>query len=192
MNDPLRVSPGTDFDKIDAEAALEACNNALAANANEPHLLFNRSRAYAKRAENAAKAEDKDRENAAGKSATADLDAAIKAGYPVAFNNLAGRHERGEGVKKDEAKAADLYLEYFNRTLYCCLAPIARDLITPAGGRDASESRRVAGALLSWSAALGSTASRDLLAELVTEGTLPATDPAPAATFTDLPPWLRD
>ncbi len=52
--------------------------------------------------------------------------------------------------------------------------------------------RRVDGALLSWSAALGSEASKTLHAELVTAGKLPAAAPLPPATFTDPPPWVRD
>ena len=89
-------------------------------------------------------------------------------------------------------KSAELRLESTNRTLACCFAPVARHLLSVADRHDPAMARRAVGALLSWSAALGSADARDLLAALVADGTLAAAPPLPAAKFTDLPPWLKE
>jgi hypothetical protein len=55
-----------------------------------------------------------------------------------------------------------------------------------------SRARRVVREFTRWSAALGSAPARELIAELLADGTLVAEKPLRAAALSDLPPWLKE
>jgi len=111
-NDPLRVvSDGIPIDKLDADAALAACSQAISNAPSEGRYYFNRARALAKIADAARKAKNEPRMSSvyealakiadAARKANearisslyeaelADFKAAMERGYPMAFNNLA-------------------------------------------------------------------------------------------------------
>ena len=90
----------------------------------------------------------------------------------MAFNNLADAYRHGQGVKKDEAKAAAFHLEAFNRTLACCGAGVANHLLSLKEGHDPAELRRAAGALLRWGATLGDPVAQEALARHIRSGRL--------------------
>jgi hypothetical protein len=132
-------------------------------------------------------------EGAAALSAAGrDLKIATDLGYIAAFNGMAIAFADGRGVEKDAEKAGNLYVEYFNRVMACCWEPSARRLLADEPRHDSKAVRRVVAEFTRWSAALGSEASRLLMAELIANGTLATQDPLPPATVTDLPPWLKD
>jgi hypothetical protein len=189
--DPLRIVEGVEVDDIKIDDAKRACDATIAEHPDQPRYVFNRARVWSKIANDARKAYDENDANQAFASAFADLQAAAAAGYPMAFNNLAISYQNGEGVAKDAAKAADLHLEQMNRTLACCFAAVARDLLAEKNTNEKVAIRAVT-ALLSWAAELNSSPARHLLAELRMAGTLSAAATEPPAAFTDLPPWLRD
>ena len=196
-HDPRRTTAGVPFDKIDkenAQAAVAACELALKSHPNELRYLFQRARALSRLARLEEAAGDKAKASELDAAAIDGLKAAADGGYPVALNNLALAYWRGEGVAKDEDKAADLDLEAFNGTVHCCWVPVARHLLEREGEHDQAQVRRVVHELLLWARALGSEPAGQMLAELYAKGTLaPPTDP-PAeekATFAALPPWLR-
>jgi hypothetical protein len=112
-------------------------------------------------------------------------------GYPMAFNNMANALQLGKGIAKDEGKAADLYLETFNRVLQCCWAPVARQILAEEDKHDKAAMRRVVGELTRWSAALGSEPAQELLIELNANGSPSPGDAFPRAKFTDPPPWFN-
>jgi hypothetical protein len=196
-NDPLRRAAGVAFDGITHEAAIAACHQALAATQNEARLLFLRGRAHNRAADDATKRDDKVAAEKGFAAALADYEAARALGYPMAFNNLAFRYENGGGVKKDEDKAAELYLEFQNRVVHCCWATVARHLLKeaetlpPDSEFNRADVVRVVERLTPWAAALGSEPARELLAELVANGTLKPSQPLPPAKFTDIPPWFQ-
>ncbi len=203
--DPLRRAPGVAFNAIKSSDAMAACDRALQTTPGDPRLLFLRARATTKAAEEAneeaAGEADKAGETEAAKSyfaaAAVDLETSRAGGYPMAANNLDIRFENGEGVTKDPDKAADLYLEFQNHVLQCCWSVVARhllqqaDRLSPDSEFDRAAVVRVVERVTPWAAALGSAPARDLLAELVANGTIPATQPLPAAKLTDLPPWYQ-
>ena len=181
--DPLRVAAGVAFDKIaDATAAIAACTKALEAAAGEPRFLLQRARAYAKAAEGAKEAGNEELAGQHTSARLADLAAAMERGYPMAFNNQGYAYANGNGVEKDEAKAADLYLETFNRVAHCCVPPVARHLLAVESQYDGNKIRQVVGALTDWSAALGNAEAHELLAEVALDGRSPVpADASPAA-----------
>lgn len=122
----------------------------------------------------------------------ADLVLAMDMGYPFAFNSIAYAFEYGLSVEKDATEAGDLYLEFYNRVMACCWAPVAGHLLAEEEKHDKTQVRRVVRDLTLWAAALGSEPSRALLAELAASGTIEQVAPLPDAKLTDLPPWLRD
>lgn len=190
-NDPLRVAGGTAFEKIDIEEAIAACTKAIEAEDGQGRFYLQRARASTLAGDRAREKKDDPLAQKHFDAALADLETAMASGYPIAFNNMAIGYGDERFVKKDEAKAADFWLQYFNHVLACCTALAARHLIEIEEQHDVATGRRVVAALLAWSAALGSEASRALHAELIAGGKLPAAASLPAATFTDLPPWLR-
>ncbi len=191
--DPHRTATGIAFAKItDPAAAIAACTTAIAADGAQPRFLYQRARAHSRAADIATDSNDDTLVAQHRAAEAADMQRAMELGYPMAFNNEANRYDNGQGVEKDKTKAAALNLEFFNRVMACCWAPVARQLLAEEAKHDRATVRRVVRHLSAWSAALGSTASRELLAELTSNGTLdPIAFPAPA-TFTDLPPWLRE
>jgi hypothetical protein len=190
-DDPLRTSTGTPFDKVvDPKQIAAACDLALKSHPNEMRYRFQKGRALSKVARLADAASLAKATDAA---AVAELQAAAAGGYPIAFNNLALAYQRGEGTAKDEDKAADLYLEGFNRIVHCCWVPVARHLLAQESGHDLAQVRRVVHELTLWARALGSEPARQLLSELYANGTLtrPGSGLITNASFSALPPWLR-
>jgi tetratricopeptide (TPR) repeat protein len=196
-NDPLRRASGVVFDDINQEAAIAACDQALAATPNEARLLFQRGRAQNRAAAIAVKKDDKVAAEKIYAAALADLEASRALGYPMAINNLAISYDYGERVTKDEDKAAELNLEFQNRVFHCCWAAVARHLLKeaenlpPDSEFDRAAVVRVVERLTPWAAALGSEPARELLAELSANGILKPTQPFPTAKFSDIPPWFQ-
>jgi WD40 repeat protein len=196
-HDPHRTAGGMPFAKIDkagALAAVTACEVALKSYPDELRYRFQRARALTRLARLEEGAGDKAKASEVDAAAIDGLKAAAAGGYPVALNSLAFAYDIGEGVAKDEAKAADLYLEAFNRVVHCCWVPVARHLLEREGDHEAAQVRRVVHELLLWARALGSQPAGQILSELYAKGTLtpPASQPAVGkAAFTSLPPWLR-
>jgi hypothetical protein len=180
------------MDSIDVPRAISACDQEINAYPDEPRYRYQLSRAHHRAARVAEAHKSKASTEASDAVALANLDAAMAKGYPVAFNNMAYKLQRGEGIAKDERKAADLYLETLNRVLYCCWVPVARHILDEEKKHDRTAVRRIIDALTQWDAALGSQQARELLSELNSNGTLTPTDPLPPAKFTDLPPWFRE
>jgi hypothetical protein len=186
--DPYRVAKGID-EIEDPALAITKCQEAVAAYPSEPRYIYLRGRAYARAGELANAQEEQAH---SFELALDDYRAAMASGYPAAFHDMAIAYEHGSGVKMDEDKAADLTLEMLNRVLHCCWVPVARHLLEQRDKHDKAQLRQVVAELSRWSATLGSGPARALLAELTTNGTLPAgTAPDSEARFTDLPPWFR-
>ncbi len=127
-----------------------------------------------------------------GATAITDYQAAMASSYPAAFNNVAIMFANGEGVEKNSDKAEDLYVQVLNRTIHCCAVPVVRYLLDEEAKHNPTDVRRVARALLTWSAALGNNDARRALDGLVADGTLAATAIPAGAKFTELPPWFPD
>jgi tetratricopeptide (TPR) repeat protein len=189
--DPLRVASGVPFDAINATQAIAACDQAIKRHPDEPRFVYQRARAYSRAARVAIDGEDWTGAKASDGAAIADLKSAIALGYPAAFNNMAYAFLRGEGLDADADKAAQLFMETLNRTIYCCWVPVARHLLEEAGKHDPTAVRRVVGKLTPWAAALGSAPARDLMTELTSKGAIDAVEIDVAASFADVPPWFR-
>jgi hypothetical protein len=183
------VGDGIPADKIDADAALAACSQAISSAQSEVRYYFNRARVWAKIADAAAKAKDEVRMKIADDATLADLKVAMERGYPMAFHNMGRAYENAEGVDEEANKATDLYVEATNRVLHCCWVAVARQMLGEEEKYDKVSVHRVVGALTRWAAALGSQPARDFLAELEARGVNPPPDQLPPAKFTDLPPW---
>jgi hypothetical protein len=193
--DPLRVAEGVPFDRIDATAAIAACTAAIETDGKVPRFLLQRARAYAKAADVARQSKDEALASQHDVAKLADLNVAMAQGYPIAFDDMAGAYERGEGVEKDKAKAADLTLQTFNRVVACCATRVARHLLEVEEKHDPENVRRVVRELLTRAAALADRSAHELLAELTDPGTLAPAYPARIATgkadFTTAPRWLK-
>jgi hypothetical protein len=179
---------------LTTQAAVTACDLALKAHPDELRYHFQRARALNRLARLEEAASDKAKAGDADTAALDGLKRAADGGYPAAFNNLAFAYRWGDGVAKDEDKAAGLHLEASNRVVHCCWVPVARHLLEREGEHDQAQVRRVVRELLLWARALGSEPAGEMLAELYAKGTLtPAPNPPAVekATFTSLPPWLR-
>ena len=189
---PESVAPAVAFDSIDPSTAITACDEAIKASPNEARYLYQRGRARSKAAFLAAN--DKTRAEQNDAVAIQDFNAALERGYPLAFNNVAIAYQSGRGVAMDVAKAADLYLETFNRIIHCCWVPVARHLLAQEDQHDVSTVRRVVHEFLLWADALGSEPAEQMLKVLYAKGVL--TQPTDRrgfakADFKSLPPWLR-
>ncbi|MEQ1712545.1 MAG: hypothetical protein ABL908_14245, partial [Hyphomicrobium sp.] len=135
--EPLRTSTGIAFAKItDPAAAIAACDTAITTDGSQPRFLYQRARAYARAADIVSKAKDDTLVAQHRAAEAADLQRAMELGYPMAFHNEANRYDNGQGVEKDKAKAAALYLEFFNRVMACCWAPVARQLLAAEAEHD--------------------------------------------------------
>jgi TPR repeat protein len=171
-SDPLRVAPGVSFDSLDAARALTACDAALAAHPGEARLFYLRGRAHTRAGRLANAKKDTNTALVSFAAAITDLQTAMTRGYPMAFNNVASAYRDGEGVTKDQAKAAALSVEFLNRVIHCCTVPVARHLLAEEAKHKAADVRRVARELLLWAAALSSEPARALLAELAANDSL--------------------
>ena len=189
--DPFRVSDAVDFDKIDSRLAIEACDDALLGNPNESRFLFQRGRAHDKAA---AVAAEKD-ESLAAKHDTAkitDLKAAMARGYPMAFNNMGVAVRDGHGVKKNQEKANELFLQRLNRIIHCCWHTAANHLIAEADKYDQSKVYRIINVITGWAAALGSDGAKSLFDRFHAIGALTDAGTWNAkASFSDIPPWFK-
>jgi WD40 repeat protein len=190
--DPRRKVTGVEFEMIaEPEDVIAVCTAALESNPSEGRFWLQRARAHAKAAKIADGFGDADESKRRNLLRVDDLETAVGLGYPVAFSDLADAIARGVGGDRDQAKAAGLYLEGFNRVAQCCWAPVARHLLAEEDKHDKSQVLRVIREMTLWSAALGSDDSRELLTELTANGTIKAARILPPAKFTDRPPWMR-
>ncbi len=181
--DAHRTGDPVVFGKIDAVAAIAACDRAIAEKGLLPRYLFQRGRAYSKAQQSAADAKDMDALRRSAAAAKFDLEAAAKIGYPMAFNNLATDLENGADDNLRD-KAASLHLEALSRTVHCCWPPVARQLLANEQGLGVNRTRRVVREFTAWSAALGSAEAKLILQSIG--------EPQPApAVFADPPSWLR-
>jgi TPR repeat protein len=97
---------GVPFDKMDADAAIAACNKAIQDNPRVVRYLFNLGRAHQK--VGVQPGADATTRAAALRSARLAYEDAAQRGYVSALNNLAILYENGDGVEADDAKASDL------------------------------------------------------------------------------------
>lgn len=178
-SDPFRAAPGVLFDSIaDAAAAVDVCTKDLetADEAIKGRLLLQRARANSKAAEVAEAAGKDDDAKRYTEGKFADLAAAMKRDYPMAFNNQAYTYDWGDGIAKDDEKAADLYLVTLNHMARCCGPTAVRHLLQNEGPHDRERVRKVVAALTHWSAELGSAEAHELLAEMALDGRLAMED----------------
>jgi WD40 repeat protein len=190
--DPYRVSTGVELGVLDAPSAVAACNEAVTMHPNVPRFRYLRGRAYFRAATLASAANDETTARADYASALTDYEAAMAADYPAAFDNVGFMLTNGQGATRDLDKAADFNLQTLNRVIYCCALPVVRRLLGEEAKYDVRDVHRVCRELLRWAAALGSADARQTLTELVSSGTLEATDIPSSAHFTDLPPWFKE
>jgi hypothetical protein len=190
--DPYRVSAGVELDALDAPRAVAACNEAVTMHPNVPRFRYLRGRANFRAAVLASAANDETAARAGYTAALTDYEAAMAADYPAAFNNVGFMLTNGQGATKDLDKASDFNLQTLNRVIYCCSLPVVRRLLGEEAKYDVRDVHRVCRELLRWAAALGSADARQTLTELVSSGTLEATDIPSPAQFTDLPPWFKE
>jgi uncharacterized protein len=102
---PPEVS-GVPLEKVDADAAVAACQKAVADNPRVVRFLFNLGRAYYKQGiDPALDAADRTR---ALRSAQLAHDDASKRGYVSALNELAVLYDIGDGVEQSQQTAVDL------------------------------------------------------------------------------------
>jgi hypothetical protein len=161
----LRVADAVDFDKLEGPAVIAACSTTIGSAAAPSRYYFERARGYAKAAADARKQNDESELVKNEASALADLRIAAEQGYPIAFHNLANTHQRGEGVENDKHKAANLYLETFNRIVACCAVSVAQHILEVEDQYDAPAVHRVVLALLERAAALGVPQAHEMLAD---------------------------
>lgn len=98
--------PGVLFDKMDADAAITACNKAVTDNPRIVRYLFNLGRAFQKRGIEPGL--DADERGRALRSARLAYDDASKRGYVSALNNLAVLYDIGDGVEQNQQTVIDL------------------------------------------------------------------------------------
>jgi TPR repeat protein/uncharacterized protein (UPF0335 family) len=98
--------PGVLWEKIDADAAIEACTKAVADNPRIARFLYNLGRAYQKLG--AQPGLDPAERVRALRSARLSYDDATKRGYVSALNDLAVLYENGDGVEANGAQAIEL------------------------------------------------------------------------------------
>lgn len=185
--DPLRTTAPAEFDKIDAKAAIAACDEAIESNQKEGRFYFQRARGHAKAAANSARDNSVAEKHRAARRL--DLGASMELGYPYAFVAQGVDYEEGFGVAKDMDKAADHYLQGLNRTLACCVVAAANELIAAQQNTDFPSASRAAHALVSWAAALGSAEARALLSKWEADGEFRSGKVLNNPKW-DSPPWL--
>lgn len=107
--DPARPPEvrGVSFDKIDAEAAVAACNKAVDDNPRITRYFYNLGRAYQSLAARPG-IDDAERALALHRALVHYNDAA-KRGYVSALNNLAVLYSSGDGVDESESEATSLF-----------------------------------------------------------------------------------
>jgi TPR repeat protein len=98
--------PGVLWEKIDADAAIEACTTAVADNPRVARYLYNLGRAYQRLG--AQPGLDEAERTRALRSARLAYDDATKRGYVSALNDLAVLYENGDGVEANGAQAIQL------------------------------------------------------------------------------------
>jgi TPR repeat protein len=130
-DDPQRKASGVAFDKVDASAAIPACEAAVRQYPNDARLNYQLGRAHQKGGnyqgaiESYKKAADQGYTPAlsalgfmyaVGQGVTKDEAQAVslyrkaaEQGYAAGQNNLGVMYAKGQGVAKDEAKAVSLY-----------------------------------------------------------------------------------
>ncbi|WP_305970482.1 MULTISPECIES: DUF2610 domain-containing protein [unclassified Mameliella] len=88
--------PGVPFEKLDVEQAIPACRAALAADPDDPRLIYQLARAL-------------DASDDRVAEAARLYDRAAQGGFPLAINNLAALYADGRGVEKDMERAIALF-----------------------------------------------------------------------------------
>ena len=163
--DPLRTTTGINFKDLDFAAALSVCTAEITRTGGTPRDRYLIARAYAKAAGLASETGDDQLASKYYAAMLVNLNKAYRSGYFFSLNSLAGAFADGEGVKKDGAKAAALYLENFNRIVACCATRVMTSMLR-SEGLDKGQVLKVAEALLKWAADLGDPAAHRELAEL--------------------------
>ena len=176
-SDPLRVADAVGFDKLDGTSVIAACSTVIGSPAVQSRYYFERARGYAKAAADALEKHNESQWARHAAAALGDLRIAAEQGYPVAFNNLAIAYQNGAGVEKDKHKAADFYLETFNRIAACCAVGVAQHILEVEDQYDALTIRRVVGALLERAAALGVPQAHEMLGDFYVTGKLALVEP---------------
>jgi TPR repeat protein len=107
--DPARPPEirGVPFEKIDGEAAVEACQKAVQENPRIARYLFNLARAY-QHIGSRPGIEEAEKRTTMRRARLAYEDAARR-GYVSALNNLAVLYEAGDGIEINEDEAANLF-----------------------------------------------------------------------------------
>ena len=95
LDPAVPMGTGVRFEDVDAEAAIAACAEAVAANPDDPKLRFQLARSY-----DVAEQFDE---------AIAEYRAAADQGYALALSSLGALYEGGYGLDADPAEAARLY-----------------------------------------------------------------------------------
>jgi hypothetical protein len=186
--DPFRTTAPARIDKMDAGAAIAACDKAIEENPKEGRFYFQRSRGHAKAAtDNRRDKSVAEKHFAARRS---DLGASMELSYPYAFVAQGNDQEEGFGATKDMKQAADYYLEAFNRAVICCVLAAANELMAVQQSNDFPLAPRAAHALVLWTAALGNVEARELLSRWNDTGELRSTKAVDDAKLTDLPYWV--
>src|SRR5947209_7856459 len=98
--------PGVQFEKVDADAAIEACQRAVQENPRVPRYQYNLGRAFHKRGIDPEV--DRPQQVRALRSASLAYEDASRRGYVSALNGLAVLYENGDGVDRDDQKAIAL------------------------------------------------------------------------------------
>lgn len=98
--------PGIQFERMDADAAIEACQKAVQDNPRVPRYQYNLGRAYHKRGIDPEV--DRTQQLRALRSASLAYEDASRRGYVSALNSLAVLYENGDGVERDDKKAIAL------------------------------------------------------------------------------------
>ncbi len=146
--DPLRVvEQGLPFKDIRTEDALRACDTAISTNGELPRLLFQRSRVYARLYDMTAPVSDEKREEYL-KREKVDLDKALAAHYPIAFNNKGYRYTYGDGVVGSREKGEILYQKFLGAIARCCITDAAANLLENESLYGREEADRAARSLL--------------------------------------------
>jgi tetratricopeptide (TPR) repeat protein len=168
--DPQRVAEGVIFENIDTAAAIAACDKAISLDGNSGRLRTERARTHLRVASAAKAAGDEQKFAQNQDDALADLKVAMTLGYPFAFQVMGNVYAEGGALatsEDSEDKAAELYLEAFNRIIAGCAAPVVRMLPRTAPANDVKTADRVASELLRWAAALGDPRAHEAMADLV-------------------------
>jgi WD40 repeat protein/tetratricopeptide (TPR) repeat protein len=145
FGDPSLPASGQDFERMEGDVALDACEKAVTRTPNNPRFVYQRARALHKKG-------DED-------AALRGYRAAAAAGSVIALNAIVNLRPGSE--------AGPTEVEYFNQVVRCCGREVAEHLLDNSKSDDRSKIRPAAAQIITWAAELGDGAAHEKIAGLL-------------------------